>query len=88
MKKKFVAILFMLMAVCLSAVCFTACFGGGDPVAVESVTLNKTNLTLEVGEEETLTLLQTYPIYHSVVLPQQQPIASLVVNRLNFLWVG
>ncbi|MBE7089992.1 MAG: hypothetical protein E7362_04225 [Clostridiales bacterium] len=59
MKKKFVAILFMLMAVCLSAVCFTACFGGGDPVAVESVTLNKANLTLEVGEEETLTATVT-----------------------------
>ena len=52
MKNKLVAVLFTLMALCLSAFCFTAC---GETVSVENVTLNKSTLTLEVGEEETLT---------------------------------
>ena len=53
MKKKFFAVLTALIAVCVVAFCCSACTG--ETVSVENVTLNKSTLTLEIGEEETLT---------------------------------
>ncbi|MGN1062589.1 MAG: Ig domain-containing protein, partial [Candidatus Scatosoma sp.] len=73
MKKRFVSVLVTLLCVMLGALGFAACDdgsgkneganGGGNSgaqtVAVESVTLNKTELTLEIGGEETLTATVT-----------------------------
>ncbi|MGN1052184.1 MAG: Ig domain-containing protein [Candidatus Scatosoma sp.] len=57
MKKRFVSVLVTLLCVMFGAFGLSACEGG--KVAVESVTLNKTELTLEIGGEETLTATVT-----------------------------
>ena len=61
MKKKFMIV---LLAVACAAVCasgLAACGNtdGDDPIAVSGVTLGKTELTLDVGGEETLTATVT-----------------------------
>lgn len=54
MKKITLTLLALVMMLCC-AFGFAACGDNGDTVAVTSVTLNKSELTLEIGGEETLT---------------------------------
>ena len=56
MKKGLFAV--VLACICAMACMFglVACNGEEQTTAVESVTLNKTELTLELGDEETLTV--------------------------------
>lgn len=58
MRKRFVTTLIVFVAAILTALCFAACDGndGDDPkVAVTGISLNKTELILDEGAEETLT---------------------------------
>ena len=65
MKKGLLATFATLLCVLTCALGLAACDDGSqtttttDPVAVENVTLSKTTLTLDVGDEETLTATVT-----------------------------
>ncbi|MCM1367681.1 MAG: Ig-like domain-containing protein [Roseburia sp.] len=55
MKRKLLLALTVVACALCCALCLTACNGGSDTVAVESVTLSQTTLTLEIDGTETLT---------------------------------
>lgn len=59
MKRRFLSAIVTLLCVMACAFGLSACNNGGTTVAVESVTLNKTELTLDIGGEETLTATVT-----------------------------
>ncbi|MCM1368681.1 MAG: Ig-like domain-containing protein [Roseburia sp.] len=59
MKRKLLLALAVMVCVLCCALCLTACNGGSDTVAVESVTLSQTTLTLEIDGTETLTATVT-----------------------------
>ena len=65
MKKGLLATFATLLCVLTCALGLAACDDGSqtttttDPVAVENVTLSKTTLTLDIGDEETLTATVT-----------------------------
>lgn len=55
MKKKFLLTIMAMICALFCALALSACDGGDNTVEVESITLNKTSLPLEVGGTETLT---------------------------------